>query len=291
MQLCFDATRFGSGLQEAVELAAAKKVPAVEYMFEPFSVADKAARTLNEQEKLYLADVSSLAKKSGVQIAAIKLNYPLIASDKSAAKEFQGMIAKLGLLAHAISCPRVICYLQPENTGNWIENVESKLLPVLAGLKKQGIRLVLSLSTAPSCRGRSLKYWRSCDPQEWRELLARLPELSLSFSAADCIWQGIDYLRILPGVAKAIEHIEAQDVEISRDMLADSGMFGPLFWRYRTLGKGQVDWRQFIEALKLYEFDGNLSIQLDDEFIGGDYPELAEALDSGIKLLTPLMKY
>lgn len=291
MQLCFDATRFGFGLQEAVELASAKNIPAIEYTFEPFDVTDKAAKSLSAQEQEYLKDVSSRARELKVEIACIKLNYPLKASDKSQTKKFQDMLAKLSKLAEAISCSRIIFYVEPEVCEEWAGKVEAALSPIFKNLSKMGIKLLLSLSTAPCHRGHSLKLWRSMEPQEWRDFLAAMPDLSLSFSAADCLWQGIDYLRILPGVIKAVEHVEAGDVEISRLILTDSGMFGPLWWRYKLPGKGQVDWRQLCEALKLYEFNGNLSIQLDDEFSGTDYPELIEALDSSVKLLAPLVKY
>src|SRR5207237_7017883 len=120
--------------------------------------------------------------------------------------------------------------------------------------------------------------------------IANCPGLALSFSAADCVWQNIDYLKILPGLVAAIERVEANDVEINRALLTDSGLYGPLWWRYRRPGKGQVDWAQLIEALKLYEYQGVFSIHLDDEFIG-DNGDLEESLDESIKLLNPLLKY
>ena len=128
------------------------------------------------------------------------------------------------------------------------------------------------------------------EPQDWRDLVAACPGLSLSFSPADCVWLGIDYLRILSGLAAVIDHVEAHDVEINRDLLVDSGMFGPLWWRYRVPGKGQVDWGQLIEALKLYDFQGSISIHLDDEFVASDEEELENALDGGLKKLAPLVR-
>lgn len=38
MKLCFDATRFGAGLEGAIDIAAQKGIPCVEYSFEPFPV-------------------------------------------------------------------------------------------------------------------------------------------------------------------------------------------------------------------------------------------------------------
>ena len=55
-------------------------------------------------------------------------------------------------------------------------------------------------------------------------------------------------------------------------------------------GKGVIDWGQLIELLKLYEYKGTVSIQLDDEFLSNDSSVLEEALDGGVKKLAPLFK-
>jgi len=66
-------------------------------------------------------------------------------------------------------------------------------------------------------------------------------------------------------------------------------MYGPLWWRYRLPGKGQVDWTQLVEALKLYDFKGTFSIHLDDEFVANDHESLEQALESSLKLLAPIV--
>lgn len=291
MRLCFDATRFGLGLQEAVEMAAARGLPSVEYTFEPFSVSDKSSRKVSEPEKEYLAEVAAKCKELNIAVACIKLNYTLQADDKTSVKNFRAMVEKLTLVAKSIGCDRLLFYVAPGPAENWKAQLEAALEPVVSTTKKSGVKLMLSLSTPPPFRGRSLRSWRSTEPGEWRELLAAMPELSLSFSAADCAWQGIDYLRILSGLVQAIEHVEARDVEVNRVLLADTGLFGPLWWRYKLIGRGQIDWRQLIEALKLYDYQGTISIQLDDEFTADDFEQLSEALDASVKLLAPLVKY
>lgn len=290
MRLCYDATRFGSGLQEAVELAADRGLSACEYSFESFDTSSKTKK-LSAAELEHLDSVASLCKKLNVEIACLRLSTQLKVSDKKSIRDFNAMVEKLSKVALALNCKRILFYLLPEAGPDWIRSVEDCLKPILESLSKAGLRLVLSTGTPASARGQSLKNWRPLEPQEWRELLAGLPELCLSFSVADCAWQGIDYLRILPNLVKAIDHVEAQDVEVIRQIIADSGYFGPLFWRYKTVGKGQVDWAQFVEALKLYEFDGSLSIQFNDEFSSENEQGLWEALDGSIKVLAPLVKY
>ena len=290
MQLCCDATKFGFGLKEAVEFAAAKKLNAVEYAFEPFTGTAKAVK-LSAQEKEHLEEVADACKSNAVEIASLTLNFCLDPLDKADVKHFEHMTRRLALVATTVGCKRVTFFMQGSPEDNWAEKAGGALEPAVSSLSADGVKLLLSLATAPSHRGRPLKQWRPLEPQEWRDLIANCPGLGLSFSAADCVWQNIDYLKILPGLVPAIEHVEANDVEINRVLLRDTGIFGPLWWRYRRPGKGQVDWGQLIEALKLYDYQGTFSIHLDDEFIGEAADSLEEALDESLKLLNPMFKY
>lgn len=290
MRLCFDATRFGSGLEGAIEIAADKGLVAVEFSFAPFKVTGKTAK-LDQKERQYLESVAELAKQKNVEIACLNLDYCLTFDDKKSGKQFAPMINKLALLANALGCQRISFSLQPGPDESWKQDFEQQFAELQDVLQENDVRLLLRLSAPVAFRGSSLKKWRPMEPQDWRDLLSLCHgELSLSFSPADCVWLGIDYLQILPGIASAIEHIEAHDIEINRTMLNDSGMFGPSWWRYRLIGKGQVDWRQFIEALKLYDFHGTFSVHLDDEFIADESEELSSALDSSLKVVSHLVR-
>lgn len=291
MRICFDATRFGSGLQEAVELAAERNLAACEFSFAKFDVSDKGAKQLSSAEKAYLQEVAQLCKTKGVELSCLRLGTALRLSDKNSPKEFKLLIEKLSKVALALDCKKLLFYLEAESYDSWLCDLEKFLNPIVAGLKKKDLHLLLSLATPESCRGKSLRSWRPIEPGEWRELLAGVPDLQLSFSVADCAWQGIDYLRIISALVPAIGHVEAQDVQVNRQIISENGLFGPLYWRYMTVGKGQVDWAQFVEALKLYDYNGDISISFNDEFASENEQGLFEALETSLKVLAPLVKY
>lgn len=290
MQLCFDATRFGCGLDGAVELASRLSFPAVEYAFAPFTVAEKNGSTLTKKEKVYLASVLSQAKDRSVEVACLNLDYCFTCGDENAIGRFMPMLVKVGRVAQAIDCPRICFSVMPAGEENWQEKLVTLLSDVCAQLADKPVRLLLRLSTPVTYRDQSLQHWQAMNPQNWRDIVAGNSLIGLNFSPADCVWLGIDYLRAVSGVMAAVEHVEAHDIEINRDLLADSGLYGPLWWRYRTIGKGQVDWRQLIEALKLYDFKGNFSIHLDDEFISSETENLENCLLSSLKLIAPLLR-
>ncbi len=289
MQLCFDATRFGTGLDGAIELAADKGIKAIEYSFAPFAVRGEKSAKLSSKETEFLERIQELSLEKNVTIACLNLDYSLSVNGKSPDKDFPKMLNKVVKVAKTIGCKKLGINIKAGADSNWLDTAEEKMGLLKADLDEQGIGLLLRLSTAREYRNKSLKQWMTMEPQDWRELMAGCPGLSLSFSPADCVWLGIDYLKILSGIVSGIDHIEAHDIEISRTMLSDSGMYGPLWWRYRIPGKGQVDWTQLIEALKLYGFEGYFSIHLDDEFVNDDFQSLEEALDGAIKLFAPLV--
>ena len=94
MRLCFDATRFGSGLDGAIELASQKGLSAVEYTFAPF-VTGKAPKKLDAKEKKSLAQVAKLGKDKEVSFACLNLDYSVDAEDQKSVKQFIAMLAKL----------------------------------------------------------------------------------------------------------------------------------------------------------------------------------------------------
>lgn len=290
MRLCFDATRFGSGLEGAIELATSRGVAAVEYSLAPFETSSKSGKTLKKQELAYFQGIRSLGEENSVAVSCMSLDYLHQPGDKRSTPRFIRMMTKLGAVAEALGCPRVSFHVAPGIDDKWKSDFEADFDKFAQPMLERGVRPVLRLSTPASSRGLSLKRWISMEPQDWRDLLSTCDGLSLSFSPADCVWLGIDYLQILPGFISAIDYVEANDVEVNREMLKDSGMFGPLWWRYRRVGRGKVDWRQLIEALKLYGYEGDLSIHLDDEFIDNDRYSLEQALDEGIKEIAPLAR-
>ncbi|HEY9760777.1 MAG TPA: TIM barrel protein [Oculatellaceae cyanobacterium] len=290
MRLCFDATRFGCGLDGAVDIAAQRGLSAFEYSFAAFSVSAKSGSTLDSKEQKHMQAIAAKCAEQNVEISLLNLDFNLDPADKKASKQFDAMLKKLFLVAEAIGCKRIAVSAKPGPDDRWKADLAALLNQALAARSTSAVGLVLRLAAPVDCRNHSLKSWRAMEPQDWRDLITLVPELGLSFSPADCVWLGIDYLSIMSGIVKAVEHIEAHDVEINREMLKDSGMYGPLWWRYRAIGKGQVDWRQFIELLKLYDFQGAVSLQFDDEFLSDDTEVLCEALDAGVKFMAPLVR-
>ena len=231
-----------------------------------------------------------LALSKNVEFACLNLDFCLDTQDKKSLKQFAPMLTKLATVAQSVGCQKISFFVRAGDGESWMETFAAEYTALSETLSQYDVRPLLRLSTPTDFRGVSLKKWRGMEPQEWRDLISLAPGLSFVYSPADLLWLGIDYLTNLPGMVSAIEHVVAHDVEINRTILTDSGLFGPLWWRYRLAGKGQVDWRQFIEALKLYDYQGTFSLQLDDEFLEGETQALTDALAEGKRYFAPLLK-
>ncbi len=289
MQLCFDATRFGISLEEAIALAASIDVPALEFSVKPFATGARAG-SLTKDEYCRLRAVADLLRRSSVGVRLTNLEIMLDAGSAKSVRSFHSMLRKLATVVEAIECRQVGFYLVRTAAQNWLDMSACAVEEAAEILKNSGASLLLRLSTPPVFQGVSLRQWQPVDLNDVRALLGRVPDLSLSFSAADLIWQGIDYLKSLAFLTAAVRHIEALDLEIVRELLADSGMFGPLWWRYRLPGRGQVDWRQLIETLKLYDYAGTFSVHLEDEFMDASTEGLTAALEQCLGVLAPLVR-
>lgn len=114
-------------------------------------------------------------------------------------------------------------------------------------------------------------------PEIWRRLFELVPSsyLGLELDPSHCVWQGIDYVKAVREFGSRIFHVHAKDMEVRRDILADTGIYGMAltrqpglghgWWRARAPGWGEVDWARFITALIEVGYPGNLDIEHEDD--------------------------
>ncbi len=288
MKLACNISKFNCGIDTAIDLIAKYNLNALEMNLAPFKTTATDKFTTSEQN--YFKQIRDKAFAYDLKFSSVNLDSCLTDFKKSSYDNEIKMFKKLTNVANILACNKIGIYINPSNSSDWKEIIISHLNILNDIALQQGIKLLLRLSTPVNYRKSSLFNWKVIDTLDWRDLIANVPGLSLSFSPADCIWLGINYLDILPGIVSAIENIEAHDIEINRTILSDNGLFGPLWWQYRMPGKGLVDWRQLIEALKLYEYKENITIQFEDDFIEDSDTEFENSLHNSVKFLKPLVK-
>ena len=105
---------------------------------------------------------------------------------------------------------------------------------------------------------------------QWDRVLERVPAANLGFNydPSHLLWQGIDYLGGVEKYGKRIFHTHAKDVEVCDEVVRRVGVHGPGWWRYCIPGQGRVNWGEYIARLRRIRYDGVLSIEHEDSFLG-----------------------
>jgi len=67
---------------------------------------------------------------------------------------------------------------------------------------------------------------------------------------------------------KRIHHTHAKDTEVLNFKLRKVGVLDEGWWRYRIPGRGGIDWKAYVTALKEVGYDSVLSIEHEDPFFG-----------------------
>lgn len=134
-------------------------------------------------------------------------------------------------------------------------------------------------------------------PELWEALFHEVPaqNFGLNFDPSHLVWLGIDYLKAVRDYGSRIFHVHAKDCEVFSDRLFRFGVYGeqltsnqrnPGWWRYRVPGKGSIDWKAFIAALRQAGYDDVLSIELEDPDWEGTQDKAIEGLRRGKDFLT-----
>jgi sugar phosphate isomerase/epimerase len=141
---------------------------------------------------------------------------------------------------------------------------------------KRGVRIAIENCPMVDCYHQR-SYNLAHTPEIWEQMFQIIPadNFGLEIDPAHLIWQGIDYVQAVLDFGPRIFHAHAKDTEIRYDVLKKSGIYGELFgpkatfghgwWRARTPGWGDVDWKKFITALLDVGYMGNLDIEHEDD--------------------------
>jgi len=135
-------------------------------------------------------------------------------------------------------------------------------------------------------------------PQLWREIFRIAPDsFGLNYDPSHLYWLGIDYVKVIQEFKDRIFHVHAKDVEIDDSLLDDQGIFGHFgtnlhgksWWIYRLPGFGEIDWEEFILALKKIGYDFVISIEHEDPVWFGTTEKSKVGLKMGLKHLASLV--
>ncbi|MCI0747557.1 MAG: sugar phosphate isomerase/epimerase [Verrucomicrobia subdivision 3 bacterium] len=119
-------------------------------------------------------------------------------------------------------------------------------------------------------------------PKIWRIMFERIPSrnFGLNYDPSHLLWQFIDPLGPIREFADRIFHVHAKDASVDRARLNDVGILAtPLeFHAPRLPGLGDLDWGEFLRALKNIGYAGPVCIEVEDRAFEGAVADRQRAL-------------
>lgn len=132
----------------------------------------------------------------------------------------------------------------------------------------------------------------ACTPADARAFLKAVdcPAIGINYDPSHLVRMGIDPVRFLREFSPHIHHVHAKDTLFLPEARYEHGslqqptfdapwVYGGMDWRYVLPGRGEVPWRRIFEHLKAADYDGAVSIELED----ADYLGTADTEQQGLR--------
>lgn len=112
--------------------------------------------------------------------------------------------------------------------------------------------------------GKNLAY----SPAIWRKMFSTFKSnfFGLNYDPSHLVWMQMNPLKPLIEFEDKIFHAHAKDVKVDYQRLDDVGtMANPLDYHTPKIpGRGDIDWQEYLQALKASGFNGSLCIEVED---------------------------
>ena len=123
-------------------------------------------------------------------------------------------------------------------------------------------------------------------PAMFERLFEAVPSkaVGLEFDPSHLVWQGADYVQVIHQFSDRLVYMHAKDTEVFEKQLAQVGMLGSGWWRYRLPGFGKIDWDAIARALAEVGYRGGIIIEHEDPVFAG------ERFDEGLTLAARFLR-
>lgn len=236
------------------------------------------ANTISDAQ---LTEIKRDLDAKDIQISALGYYPNYLTPNRAEADECKNYLIKVMDLAKKLEVSTVSTFVGKDPDKSVEENLPAfkevfRTLVDEAG--KRGVNIAIEncpMMNYHKFKGENIAY----SPEVWDVLFEMIPDenFGIELDPAHMVWQGIDYIQAIKSYGKRIFHVHAKDMEIRRDVLARCGIYGLLFekveglghgwWRARTPGFGEVNWKAFITALLEVGYKGNIDIEHEDDVL------------------------
>ena len=238
-----------------------------------------------------LEDFKSTLQDHGVSISALSCHGNALHPDKAQAEQAQEVHRRTVLLAEALGVPVVIdfsgcpgdsldasspnwvtCPWPPEYLAllkwQWNEVVAPYWIERGRFAAEHGVKVAIEMHPG----------FVVYSPETMLKLRAIAgPSIGCNYDPSHMFWQGIDPIGAIRVLGDAIFHVHAKDTQLYAANLVKTGVLDTKpytqerdrGWIFRTCGYGHGAewWKEFVSTLRMYGYDGVLSIEHEDSLL------------------------
>lgn len=137
-----------------------------------------------------------------------------------------------------------------------------------------------------------------CTPETYRAFIEQVgsANMGVNFDPSHLVRMGIDPIRFLREFVGHVFHVHGKDTMIIDENLYQYGnlqestfstpyKYGGMNWRYTIPGHGVSDWKTILNILVENDYDGCISIELEDHFYDDTEYDQKQGVLQGVKFL------
>lgn len=284
--------------EEVIDFAAENAFDCVEIMCWPKGKAERKYAGVTHLDVAdfsteYAAKIKAYCAEKGVSISALGYYPNILSPDAEEAETCLKHLKRVIAAANVLDINLVTTFI-----GNdWTKSVDANWprflkvwRPLIKFAEELGVRIAIENCAMYFTEdewpgGKNLAY----SPAIWRRMFADLDSdnIGLNYDPSHLIWMQMNHLKPLSEFSDRFFHLHAKDVQVDQDRLDDVGtMAVPLSYHDpRIPGRGDIDWEEFVAALKRTGFDGAFCIEVEDNDYEGSLEDRKRALvESGLFL-------
>jgi len=236
--------------------------------------------------------VLASARDAGVRIISIESMVNHLASDPAERRQTRARFIRCLELAHRLGCKFVGTF----SGGVKGASVDEQVKELAEVLNEQYLPVCEKLDVGMGHENYPCDINFATVPAIWAKVMALVPShrFGLEFDPSHLVRQYIDPIQTAWDFRDRILAVHAKDTEIIQPVLAQVGIHGQGWWRYRIPGQGVIDWPKFITVLLQAGFRGGVAVEHEDQFWDAPHgdagPEMAQERKDGFILAARFLR-
>lgn len=293
----------GMTFEEVVDFAADNNFECIEFMCWPQGTAERKYAGVTHIDVVgFTAEkatyINDYCASKGIEISALGYYPNVLCPDEEEAQAYIEHIKHVIDAAHMIGVNIVTTFI-----GNdWQKNIDDNW-PKLVEVWEPLLQYAQSKNTKISIEncamfftddewpaGKNIAY----SPKIWRRLFADFKkyELGLNYDPSHLVWMQMNHKKPWGEFRDKMYHAHAKDVTVHQEKLDDVGtMANPLEYHTpRIPGRGDINWKNYINVMKKARFKGALCIEVEDADYEGSLEARKQSLIDSANHLRPYIK-